>query len=124
MAEKFDNGLSLAQTERLVILVEELTESAKAACKVLRWGYESKNPATPDTPTNRKHLEIELGDVVNAVAMLGDSGDLNMGSILTAAALKAEIIGQFTNYQEAAYESEELLPSKILETQIRMFEPS
>ena len=101
----FTNGLTLAQTERLVVLMEEQAESIQATCKVIRFGFESKHP--DGGPTNREALEIELGNVLNAVCMLSDADDLDVENIITAAALKAEVIGQFLKYQDNLNTSEE-----------------
>jgi NTP pyrophosphatase (non-canonical NTP hydrolase) len=78
MSEHF-NQLSPAQAERLFYLLEELGETQQAIGKILRHGYESRDPTktTPTSPTNREHLQNELGDVIRAVQMLWDARDLN-----------------------------------------------
>lgn len=91
------NELSPAQAERLAYLLEELGEAQQAIGKILRHGYESRDPtkATPTyddnrggqngwrntSPTNRAMLERELGDVQRAVAMLCVAKDLSMTRI-------------------------------------------
>lgn len=88
------NGLSPSQAERLAYLLEELGEAQQAIGKVLRHGYESRDPtkATPanpswgaparnTSPTNREYLEAEIGDVQRAIDMLTASGDLIAGGI-------------------------------------------
>ncbi len=93
----FDNGLNKAQTERLVILMEECAETIKGVCKVMRHGFDSTHP--DGGPTNREVLEVECGDVVNAINMNADSGDLNMSNILLAAHIKSEIIHKYLHHQ-------------------------
>ena len=68
------NKLSAAQIERLAILAEECGETVQAAMKVIRRGYDRKHPRKPG-PTNRGHLEEEIGNILNAVEMLVEAGD-------------------------------------------------
>lgn len=91
------NRLTPAQAERLYYLLEELGEAQQAIGKILRHGYESRDPtkATPlfdenrggdmgwqnTSPTNRAMLEDELGDVTRAIAMLVGAGDLSRAQI-------------------------------------------
>lgn len=70
------NNLTPGETERLSILVEELGESVKAIGKILRHGYESHSPENPKD-TNRRDLEMELGDVHAASAMMYAAKDLS-----------------------------------------------
>lgn len=91
------NNLTPAEAERLAYLSEECAEVIQIIGKILRHGYESRDPtkAVPTfddnrggqtgyrntSPTNRATLERELGDVQRAVAMLCVSGDLNAARI-------------------------------------------
>ena len=85
------NELTPAQAERLFYLLEELGEAQQAIGKILRHGYESRDPtkATPvfddnggqtgwrnTSPTNRELLERELGDVGRAINLLVGAEDL------------------------------------------------
>lgn len=86
------NQLSPAELERLAYLAEEMCEAGQIIGKIIRHGYESRDPtkAVPVTddnrggtigrhnssPTNRHLLETELGDVLRAVKMMTDAGDL------------------------------------------------
>lgn len=54
-AEKNFNGLTPGQTERLVILSEELAESIQAVAKIMRHGYQSTNHGRLAL-TNKQHL--------------------------------------------------------------------
>ena len=91
--EKSFNGLTPAEAERLSYLLEELGEAQQAIGKILRHGYESRDPTKPvpvfndnrgghtgyrnTSPTNRQMLERELGDVRRAINMLTKAGDLS-----------------------------------------------
>ena len=91
------NKLTPAEAERLFYLLEELGEAQQAIGKILRHGYESRDPtkAVPVTddnrggtigwrngsPTNREMLETELGDVQRAIYMLCEADDLKEARI-------------------------------------------
>ena len=77
--EGFSTGLSLAQEERLHLLAEELCEAGAEIGKILRHGYNSSHPVT--CKVNKDMLEKELGHVVNAIALLGLAGDINIINI-------------------------------------------
>jgi len=98
------NGLDAAQVERLYYLSEELSESIQAIQKVLRHGYESYDPTVDDGPTNRQHLEIELGQTAIAVCMLLEAGDLDEGAMTDATRDKLVNLERWMHHQ-----SEELL---------------
>ena len=102
MADHF-NGLSPGQAERLALLLEELGEAQQAIGKVLRHGYASHNPKAPfsDDPSNRQTLERELGDVIAAVRMLSQAGDLDGPEINRAADRKTVAVKQWLHHQEA-----------------------
>jgi NTP pyrophosphatase (non-canonical NTP hydrolase) len=74
------NQLNAAELERLSILVEELGESVKAVGKILRHGYESYNPLDP-VQTNRRDLEMELGDVHAASSMMYTAKDISQSRV-------------------------------------------
>lgn len=94
------NELSEAQEERLVILSEELSESVKAVCKILRHGYESYNPNKPDH-VNRKDLEMELGDVEAALEMLYTAKDISKTRVKKYRRKKLEKPNRNLHYQPA-----------------------
>lgn len=91
MSEHF-NRLTPAEHERLAYLMEECGEVIQIIGKIMRHGYESRDPtkATPTfddnrggqdgwrntSPTNRQMLESELGDVRRGIAMLTMAGDV------------------------------------------------
>jgi hypothetical protein len=77
----FDNQLSHAEEERLVVLIEELSEAQKIACKILRHGYDSVNPLRRNDGTNRSQLHVELGDVQGTMQMMHDRGDIDLNTV-------------------------------------------
>lgn len=93
------NDLSPAAAERLAILAEEMGEAIQVICKILRHGYESSNPLI-DGPTNREALEVELGHVKNATAMMLRDGDINEALINKSAREKSVSIQRWLHHQE------------------------
>lgn len=91
------NELTPAEAERLAYLAEECGEAIQIIGKILRHGYESRDPtkAVPTfddnrggqtgfrntSPTNRNLLTAELGDVLRAARMLVDAGDLDRATM-------------------------------------------
>jgi NTP pyrophosphatase (non-canonical NTP hydrolase) len=81
MADHF-NELTPGQAERLALLMEEMGEAQQAIGKILRHGYERRSPLFPESPDNREALKKEMGDVLCALKMLEDAGDLDTGTII------------------------------------------
>jgi len=86
------NNLTPAEAERLAYLIEELAEVQQIAGKILRHGYDSRDPtkATPanpslgtpernTSPTNRELLASELRDAFGAVERMRIAGDIDKG---------------------------------------------
>lgn len=69
------NQLTPAQAERLDLLAEECAEVIQAVSKIKRHGYESRHP--DGGPSNRNQLEKELGQVMLAIGMMEDRGDID-----------------------------------------------
>ena len=69
------NGLTPAETERLAMLAEECAEVIQIVGKILRHGYESHHPDTPDV-SNRFLLRRELLDVHTISWAMGRAIDL------------------------------------------------
>lgn len=67
---KHFNKLTPGEAERLALMLEEMAEAQQVIGKILRHGYESRDPTKPDRTTNRKLLEKELGDVAAALDLL------------------------------------------------------
>lgn len=96
---RFLNMLSPAHRERLILLMEECAEVQQVIGKILRHGYESYHPDTPEV-TNRMLLERELGDVGCALTMMMSSGDVDAFKITEAATSKTERVKQYLHFQE------------------------
>lgn len=75
--ERF-NKLSAAEEERLHYLIEECSEVIKCCTKILRHGYDSKDPTNLKHPGNRTHLEIECSDVIKAFNLMIKNGDIKI----------------------------------------------
>ena len=94
------NQLTNGQAERLAILSEELGEAQQAVGKILRHGYDSRNPFDHDSPTNRNNLERELGDVEYAISALCAKGELNEIEINHFKVRKSSTIKQYLHHDE------------------------
>ena len=101
------NGLTPAEAERLAIFIEECGEAIQEACKILRHGYESRNPNDGvggdghyTGPSNQESLEREMGDVRAAMLMLCDSGDTNKASVHWRANEKLLTVRQWMHHRE------------------------
>jgi NTP pyrophosphatase (non-canonical NTP hydrolase) len=98
---KFSNQLSDAQVERLAILAEELGEAQQVIGKILRHGYESRNPLRDfDDTTNRQHLERECGDILLALEMLCVADDIKSSALVRRQEAKREFIKRWLHHQE------------------------
>jgi NTP pyrophosphatase (non-canonical NTP hydrolase) len=91
------NKLSNAEAERLALLSEELGEVQQVIGKILRHGYESIHPN--GGPTNRKLLEAELGDVLNAIELMYLFNDFGENLVDQNASSKAKYVGQWLHHQ-------------------------
>lgn len=98
-AYSFSNQLSKSEEERLVVLMEECSKVIKAASKVLRHGYESTNPLSSESLTNREDLGIEIGDMMAMLGRMIAEEDLDGDAIDTHAADKAENGLEYLHYQ-------------------------
>lgn len=88
-----------AEQELLTVLIEELAETIQSCSKISRFGWDSINPAIPNSLTNRHDLEKELGNVHNAVMMLINKGLISEEAIIKSAEEKALKIHQFLFHQ-------------------------
>ena len=89
--------LSPAQIERLALLLEELGEAQQAVGKILRHGYASRDPRNGQQNTGA--LERELGDVLYAIQLLCDAGDVNQSLIDLAKRKKPERAEPYLHHQ-------------------------
>lgn len=77
LADAHFNKLTPAQDERLAKLAEECAEVIQAVCKILRHGYDSRDPTKDGALTNRRDLEREVADVKIAITKLCLTGDIH-----------------------------------------------
>lgn len=101
MTPEHFNGLTPAEAERLALLIEECAEVIQAATKILRHGYESRNPLVADGESNRAALATELGHLEHAVQRMCSAADVNAIDLLASAQRKAERIARWLHHQEA-----------------------
>ena len=85
------NALTPAEHERLSLLMEECGEVIQMIGKIMRHGYGSKHP--DGKYDNRRELEAELGDLLCALNMLEQVGEVsvvNINEAFNKKALKVE----------------------------------
>jgi len=93
------NQLTPAETERLAILAEEMGEVAQIVGKILRHGYESKNPDIKDALTNRQNLQKELADIFVILEYMFENKDIEQESVFKFAELKKQKIKKWLHHQ-------------------------
>ena len=103
MADPF-NGLTQAEAERLAWLLEELGEAQQAIGKILRHGYERRNPLVADGETNRAALARELGHVLAAAESLDSKRDISWDLLRASLDAKKESVRQWMHHQEAPHD--------------------
>lgn len=96
--EKFSNGLTDAQSERLAILLEEMGEAQQCIGKILRHGYESFDPTGRVTGDNRFLLTKELGDSLAAIGFMVDAKDVSETAIHNRALEKRQKIKPYLHH--------------------------
>lgn len=104
------NRLSPAEVERLAIMAEESSEVIQVVCKILRHGYASTHPASPDGPCNREMLTRELGDVRAAMRLMTEDGDIVPCEVRQAANEKMERITPYLHHHEGEVYPIDLTP--------------
>lgn len=93
------NELSDAETERLSVLIDELSETQQAVAKILRHGYNSYHPDRP-MDTNRNDLMEELGHISWVVNLMIKSGDLLQHQIENSQQRRDERVNKYLHHQE------------------------
>jgi hypothetical protein len=73
--------LSVSERERLTLLIEECSEVSHIACKILRHGYASCNPADPNQESNIRSLHRELGDMMAVLRLMMLRLDISQNKI-------------------------------------------
>lgn len=95
------NQLTPAEAERLALLLEELGEVQQAIGKILRHGYESKNPYDFSLTTNRNQLERELGDVQAVISIMVRNNDISTSEIREWHDSKLKKVNQYLHHNKA-----------------------
>jgi NTP pyrophosphatase (non-canonical NTP hydrolase) len=95
----FSNQLTPAEAERLALLLEEMGEVQQIIGKILRHGYESFHPDSPQI-TNRELLEKEMGDLTFAVRLMIFEKDVSRNNIDVHAEVKRQKIGKWLHHNE------------------------
>lgn len=100
------NQLTVAEDERLALLLEECGEVVQIIGKIQRHGYQSYDPTKQvpedEHPTvNRSLLEKELGDVLHAIDRMRFSRDINYSRILDHSIAKAPKVEKYLHHQHA-----------------------
>ena len=102
------NKLTLGEAERLALLAEEMGEALQIVGKILRHGYESRNPLIEDAENNRSLLEKELGDVFCAMILMSDAHDINKEKLNDRARDKTGKVQKWMHHQPLGmYKTEE-----------------
>ena len=91
------NRLNPSELERLSILSEECGEVVHIIGKILRHGYDSFYDSNGD---NRELLEKECGDIMAAIKLLYDTGDLDNNIIYDHSLTKRLNLRKWTHHQD------------------------
>ena len=94
------NELTPAETERLAILAEEMGEVIQVIGKIIRHGYDSRNPLDKKSKSNRVNLELELGDVISAINRMVRENDVDGDDIESRSIVKDIKIKQWLHHQD------------------------
>jgi len=90
MAWESFNKLSPAELERLACLSEECGECIQIIGKIIRHGYNLKDPTKTNSPDNRTLLEKEIGDIQGAVFRMIARNDIDEKRIKARAIKRLE----------------------------------
>ena len=80
--------------EVMDILQEECAEVIQAVSKIRRFGYETRWPE--EGPTNRFHLETEIGDLLAMVGILIERGIISDSNVNEARVKKIAKLKKWT----------------------------
>ena len=86
-------------SEVMDILQEECAEVIQAVSKIRRFGFETRWPE--EGPTNRFHLETEIGDLIAMVDILVERGIVSDSSINLARQKKKEKLKTWSRIYES-----------------------
>ncbi len=92
--------LSKETEERLNLLQEECAEVIQAASKIKRFGFDNTHPRNKEGPTNKEHLEEEVGGLCAILTLLAINDEINEESCSNAEVMKLRTIEEYTEYQK------------------------
>jgi hypothetical protein len=92
------NKLTPAEAERLAMLAEEAGEIVQIVGKILRHGYESYHPDSPNGPSNRQMLENEIADFEAVFQMMDDAKDVSVAGVEVLQSMRQK--RRFTHHQD------------------------
>lgn len=94
------SAVTPSELELLVLLIEECGEVIQAASKVLRHGWQSRNPTGGvQAVTNEEDLQTEVGQLQAVIDLLTDSGDLPARALAAARARKHASVVYYLHHQ-------------------------
>jgi len=94
------NNLTPAEAERLALLSEECGECIQAVGKILRHGYDSVHPEGKDKGNcNRDNLEREMGDILAAMQIMKETGDIDQKHLTEWREDKLTRVGKYLHHQ-------------------------
>lgn len=103
MSTRHFNNLTPAEAERLALLAEECGECIQAIGKILRHGYESSHPEGTFQGTNRDNLEREMGDILAAMQILKEGGDIEQKRLTEWREDKLGRVGKYLHHQPKGF---------------------
>lgn len=87
--------MNTQETELLTITLEECSEVIQAISKCFRFGMDGRWPA--GAPTNKEHLEEEIGDLMCMIDILERKGIINIDNVHAANLNKREKLSKWSN---------------------------
>lgn len=87
--------MNTQETELLTITLEECAEVVQAISKCFRFGMECRYP--DGAPTNKEHLEEEIGDLMCMIDILERKGIINIDNVHAANLNKREKLSKWSN---------------------------
>lgn len=112
---RFSNRLTPAEDERLAFLMEECGEAIQVIGKIMRHGFDSRDPTVAASPTNRRMLEKELGDIQTAILLLVEAMDVDEKRIVRRIPQKLEKFSRYQHHQSKQLEALEHSVGRWLE---------
>lgn len=68
--------------------------------KIIRHGYESKNPTIDNSTTNRNMLQRELGDLLYAIDLMDNQKDITWSNLRQHQENKAQRVNKYLHYNK------------------------